>query len=384
MVRCLYSCIAFSACRFFFRSVRLGGLPLPEAGRPVLYAGLHNNTSLDEWVASRAISMRIKFLTPLSAEDDFPDMAGTNRMDSPEGVPPLDEAARMLENGESLFIFGRQNDPDEGGHEELAKDISTLVRRVLQHRTDLLVVPVAFVYDSPHFWGGRAELVLGNPILPAFDNSNLPGALDTIEKGLRVVEDGSAYSHMPPGSAEQLALLASVDGELPYALALRATSQLPRHSPITEAWQVLRERCSACRTLNGLPLFPTQPLIVHVTELLLSAPVVFASAVLNFVPFAAMFLYHFFTRRRTEFFLRKRILVGLFAWSLWTPLFWIICDMFELSFLPAVLHLFLSATGGYCLNVFKTNLVQVCNALAHPELGRIQARLREELLSAIL
>ena len=383
-------------CRLFFGHVRLLGTPLPDPDRPVLYVGIHKNGSLDEWVASFGMRRPLKFLTPLPSEEDLLEVLNSNRLGLCEEAP-LEEAVRVLENGASLFIFAQEAYPGDNCTGELGQDAARIAWHVSQKRADLLVVPVAFFYDNPGTWGSNAEVLVGNPINPVLEGLDFQRLALSVQQGVRIVEGSCSLSQLSHGMAEELARLASIEepscgGQTSYTLALRTALQFPRHSPIVEAWVVFRERCAtydSIRFIYGLPLFPTQTLARHKAALILSVcPFVF-NIVLNIVPFGAIFVHSLLRGpqearpRDTASRLRARILVGACSLLLWAPLFWLFCWAYELPWL-ALVHLFLSSTGGYWTRRFKTNAVQLFNAHRHPELSAMQARLRQELLFMIL
>ncbi len=396
MIQRISLSIVSSLCRLFFGRVRLLGNPLPDRGCPVLYVGVHKNGSLDEWVASFGMRRPLKFLTPLPSGEDFLEVLNPNHLGLREETP-LEEAVRVLENGASLFIFAQEAYPGDNCTGELGQDAARIAWHVSQKRADLLVVPVAFFYDNPGTWGSNAEVLIGNAINPVLEGLDFQRLALSVCQGVRIVEGSSSLSQLSRGMAEELARLASIDepscdGQTSYTLALRTALQFPRHSPIVEAWVVFRERCASydsVRFIYGLPLFPTQTLARHKAALLLSACPFVLNIVLNIVPFGAIFVHSLLRGPREARFqdaasrLRARILVGACSLLLWTPLFWMFCRAYGLPWL-ALLHLFLSLTGGYWTRRFKTNAVQVFNARRHPELSEMQARLREELLFMIL
>ena len=358
-------------CGFFFGRVRTVGVSLPTAERPVLFIGLRKKGVADEWAASFVLRRPFHFFSP--------------RIGKSSENPPLKEAASLLAQGGSLFVFVQRLMEDEDPSGSI-RDAAEIAWQASQKRADLLVIPVALFYDDAKVVGSNVEFAVGKPISPFFDEMNAQDLCGTLLQGLQTIEGRTSPSQMPQKTAELLALLASWDDWTSYTSAFYAILQLPVRSSVIEAWDVFHECCMShqARTIKGFPLLPTQSLFRHITELLLSVFPVAANILLNFVPYLIVLLFSLLWKsKKTELRLKRRLFIGAAALLLWIPLFWVICWAYGLTWL-ALLHLCVSATGGYCMNVFKTNAVQLFNMFRCPEMKTMQARLQDELLSTIL
>ena len=394
MTPCIYSIFTSSVCRMLFGRIRLQGTVPPEKGRPTLYLGIHKNGLFDEWVVSSVLQRPVKFLTPLSIEENPLENLLTCRLELNE-KSPLPQAVQLLAQGGSLFIFAQESFPDDDPavpYVELAQDATQIASQASQKRADLRIVPVSLYYEAlnaPQIWGGNVEVLFGDPITPPYGEFDRQKFAASIQSGMRIVESPvSLYSsRISQCTAAKLARLVSLDEGVSYALALQTTRQLSDNSPVVEAWDVFRE-CAAsrrARTLNDLPIFPTRSLVSHGLEFILSSIPVVANGILNWFPLLIAYLFSrpsrkcVFTPRRKK----KLIFAAIAAWMLWTPLLWFLCWTFDLPEL-ALLHLLVSVFGGYCTDIFRTGKTQFLNGARHPDLTQMQDRLRRELISLTL
>jgi 1-acyl-sn-glycerol-3-phosphate acyltransferase len=273
---------------------------LPQSG-PVLYLGLHRNGAVDGFVYSQVLDKPVFMISTQLRKNwfarlFFDGIAVTRTKDEgarDQNDDAMRECLKLLQTGGKLFVFpegtsslGPRHLPFKSGGVWLLLDYLDSGGPPLQ------VVPVGIHYECPWAFRRRVEVVAGKPI-----TTDLPAEASRMERlkimkrrvqtaleevGINVASD--EYQE----NLHRFAYAATMGTSQSYFKSLKAMERAVPEQ-ITDSWKKLEveSRNGKLWLHQGLPLFPSVPLLVCLLELLVLGPIVMAAAVLNFPALAA-------------------------------------------------------------------------------------------------
>lgn len=361
-----------------FRKISLHGKPLPKKEQPILYLGFHKNGAVDGWVYKIALSRPVEFMVATKLMNNplarifFSGIEVTRRDDSGSSASNrhgLQTAVSLLQQGGSLFIFPEGTSTLRHQHLEFMKGAALIASKALTVRSDLIILPLTVYYATPQQWGGIAEVVVG-PAITLSDLKEGDKPLNTqaihqkITLSLETLDPGFA-SEADQQLANELALLATLDGGLPFSTALNTTRNLI-DSNTAKQWRSFKEECTACAKWNNLPLFPHNSAMAQITPFLFSGTTVIAAVLLNPIPvLAGMYAGRRFPDTANVVLLWKS-LAGISLFILLSPLTWLILDYCGFKIAWAILlHSLITLLGSKNIEAFKKSAVSLWNALRH-------------------
>jgi 1-acyl-sn-glycerol-3-phosphate acyltransferase len=320
----------FITTAYFERITLIHPERLPRA-RPVLYLGLHRNGAVDAFVYDQVlchpvfmISTQLRrnwfarlFFTGIAvtrAKDDGD--RSRNGLALRQCLDHLCAAGELLICPEGTSSLGPRHLPFKHGALWLVLDYLERGGPPLQ------VVPIGIHYECPWAFRAKVEVVVGPPISTGLSpeasriervntmKERVQAALE--EVGINVSSDD--YQQL----IQRLAYVATLGTARSYFQSLKAMEKAVPEK-IMEQWRALEQESREANLWfhQGVPLFPTGPVVFYLVALLAVSPVVFAALALNLPALVAgWYAGKRFPDDRNVISLWK-ILVGAPAFALW-------------------------------------------------------------------
>jgi 1-acyl-sn-glycerol-3-phosphate acyltransferase len=368
---------------------------LPKTG-PTLYLGLHRNGAVDGFVYNRALNRPVFMISTQLRKNWFARLFFTGiavtraKDDGDRGSN--DDALRQcldhLRSGGSLFVFPEGTSSLGPRHLPFKSGAVWLCLNYLAGGgPPLRVVPVGIHYECPWAFRAKIEVVIGAPIstdLPP-DASQI-GRLKTMrtrmETGLNEVG-----INVPSEDYQQLiqriAYVATLGTTRSYFKSLKATEKFVPENIVSE-WHGLDQEAREAKLWfhQGVPLFPTGPMVLYAAMLLALGPVVFAAIALNLPAFVAgWYAGRKFPDDRNVISLWK-ILVGVPTLALWIGV--VVVTMTLLGkFLWLAAYAVVTCAGLNLYYRFKKLAVAVHNQLRRPSLRKRAVALHQSVLQSL-
>jgi 1-acyl-sn-glycerol-3-phosphate acyltransferase len=369
---------------------------LPGAG-PVLYLGLHRNGAVDGFVYDQVLNNPVFMISTQLRKNWFArlffDGIAVSRTKD-EGDRAHNEAAMRqcldhLRAGGELFVFPEGTSSLGPRHLPFKNGAVWLLLDYLEggNRPPLQVVPLGIHYECAWAFRSKVEVVAG----PLISTELPPDAsrLERLKTLKRRVQEGLEEVGINVPSEERqefihrLACIATLGTGRSYFKSLK---KLERAVPekIMDEWRGLESVWGDGNLWfhQGVPLFPTGPVVLYLVALLGAGPIVFAAIALNLPAFiAGWYAGKKFPDGRNVVSL-WRILVGLPALALWAG-----AAVLTLLLLGRCLwlaaYVTITCAGAMLYYRFKKLAVAVHNALRRPALRSRMLAFHQSVLQSL-
>lgn len=302
---------------------------LPTAG-PVLFLGLHRNGAVDGFIYYRTLNEPVFMISTQLRKNwfarlFFDGIAVTRTKDGGErnqNQEAMRQCLGLLRNGGGLFVFpegtsslGPRHLPFKSGAVWLLLDYLESGGPALQ------VVPVGIHYECPWSFRAKVEVVVGQPIateLPA--GASRMELLKMMKRRVQTALEGVGINVASDEYHEQiqrLAYAATLGTPRSYFKSLKLMERAVPES-VAKEWHELALTNAKPWFHQGVPLFPTGPVLLYALALAVISPIVLAAIALNLPAFAAgWYAGKKFPDDRNVISLWK-ILVGTPVFALWS------------------------------------------------------------------
>jgi len=363
--RCWYSSFIALITLVYFRRISVYGKEnIPSEGS-VLFIGLHKNGAVDGFIYHRALTPVVFMLAAQLRRNPvvrlFFDGIEVTR-DKDKGVrsniAALKKCISFLEENGRLFVFPEGTSTLGPSHLPFKEGAAILASRFnFENGKTLTVLPCGVFYDDPTRLGGKAEVVVGKPIVltRAIERKEIHRLFtEALEKvGIDYADEEEQRI------IQQTAAFLSLYGEVPYHIFLRKIYE--DKELYSQAKSLLAELNQAgLKYYKGVPIFPCS-VINSVWTWCITAPFVLYAFAWNLLPVLA------------GYFCSKKFADDTNVISLWKiiPSFTLglVLTILELVFLPkvTVLSLAVSLLGFIVYGAWKKHTISLYNWLARPE-----------------
>lgn len=366
----------------YFRKISLYGKENIPANGAVLFIGLHKNGAVDGFVYNRVLSP-VTFMLAAQLRRNpiirlfFDGIEVTRDKDKEvrSNIAALKKCISFLEQGGRLFVFPEGTSTLGPAHLPFKEGATILASRFdFSKGIPLTVIPCAAFYDDPTHLGGKAEIVVGKPMV--FTQSmQRPNIHAVFTRALEEV--GIDYSSVEQQQiTQQAAALLSLYGDQPYHFFLRKIYE--NESYYQAAATTLAELSnSSLWQYKGVAIFP-RSIIGSFWTWLITAPFVFYAFVWNLLPVCA------------GWYCSKKFADDVNVISLWKiiPAFtlWLLLTVLEIILIPqiTVLSLAVSLLGFIVYGAWKKHTVSLYNWICKPEGMKKFNKSRAELYEKII
>jgi len=370
----IWRCIGYLA----FSRIRVIGKERLTLVGPVVFVATHRNGALDAAPYSLAVPLAMPMVSaqlhrlPLG-RFLFPGIAVARTEDKARGIKAdngkaLEECVELLKVGGQLFIMPEGTSSLGCRHLPFNRGAARIVARAMAAGIRPIIQPLAIHYEDPTHWQSRAEVLIGEPIIP--QNVDEIAIHQSIVDGLEAVGANFVNSEAQQ-MAEKLAYARILGSDLSYAEHLKKFE-----GQVAPAFSEQLRELEAVAKEKGLFLHQGLPLIVvglwqpDLVKWLLLAPIIGCFSILNFPILAAGYIASKVLPDEPNVIAFWRMVVGLPV-----GLFWVVavCVGLFLFAGPSWLVLYgaISIVGILAWYRFRKLTVALGNAVFHPELRAV-------------
>ncbi len=390
--QCLYR---FITTVYFERITLIHPERLPRAG-PALYLGLHRNGAVDAFVYDRVLRRPVFMISTQLRRNwfarlFFTGIAVTRAKDegdrSRNGLA-LSQCLDLLRAAGHLFVCPEGTSSLGPRHLPFKHGALWLVLDYLDRGgPPLQVVPVGIHYECPWAFRAKVEVVVGPPISTDLPPEGIRRERLNTLKGRMQAALEEAGINVPSDDYQQLiqrlAYAATLGTARSYFQSLKAMEKAVPEK-IMQQWRALEQESREANLWfhQGVPLFPTGPVVFYLVALLAVGPIVIAALALNLPPFvAAWYAGRKFPDDRNVISLWK-ILVGAPAFALWIAVV-VVTMMLLGKFWWLGAYLAFTCAGLKLYYRCKKLAVAGHNALWRQGLRKVALALRQSLLQSL-